>query len=110
MTTMQALAAADPWANTDHDPTSYAQPTIIAHAPMISVSHALAMAREDIHHANTIAGDDHGCRQYALSARDNAAQVLCDPNSNTDEMRDAGYYFAEAEAIIAASGADPDAA
>jgi hypothetical protein len=106
MTTMHVLAT-DPWASTDHDPTSYPQAAIV-HPAAMSISHALAMARDDIHHAIS-ADDEHDRLQYALFARDNAATVLTDPNSARSEMQYAGYYFAEAEAIIAQTGADPDA-
>ena len=47
--------------------------------------------------------------QFALSARDYAAEVLSDPTSTPAEMQYAGYYFADAEAIIAQL-ANPDAA
>jgi hypothetical protein len=106
MTTSHAPAT-DPWASTDHDPTSHPQ-TRIVHPAAMSTSHALAMARADIHNAVN-ADDDHQRRQYAISARDNAAEVLCDCNSTPAERQYAGYYFADAEAIIAQAGGDPDA-
>lgn len=106
MTTSHALAK-DPWANTDHDPTSY-PPANTIHPAALSTSHALAMARDDIHNAVN-ADDNHRRRQYALSARDNAGEVLSDPTCAAAERQYAGYYFADAEAIIAATGADPDA-
>ena len=99
--------ATDPWASTDHDPTSYPQAPIV-HPAAHSTRLSLALARADIHTAVN-ADDNHRRRQYALSARDYAAEVLCDPTSTAAEMQYAGYYFADAEAIIAQL-ADPDAA
>jgi hypothetical protein len=93
---------------------STAQPTNYAHTQtsrshILSATHSLAMARDDIHHA--IAADDHHrALQHALSARDNAAQVLTHPGATAAERQDAGYYFADAEVIIAHHGADPDTA
>ena len=49
MTTSHALTT-DPWASADHDPTSYPQAHIV-HPAAMSTSHALAMARADIHTA-----------------------------------------------------------
>lgn len=99
--------AADPWATKDHDPTSQPQAPIV-HPAAHSTRLSLALARADIHTAvNT--DDDHRRLQYALSARDYAAEVLCDSTSTPAEKQYAGYYFADAEAIIAQL-ADPDAA
>ena len=46
----------------------------------------------------------------ALSARDNAGEVLTNPTSTPAERHYAGYYFyfADTQAIIAENG-DPDA-
>ena len=104
--TTTALAT-DPWATNDHDPTSYPQPRIV-HPAAHSTRLSLALARADIH-SSVNADDDHRRLQYALSARDYAAEVLCDSTSTPAEMQYAGYYFADAEAIIAQL-ADPDAA
>ena len=106
MTTSHALAT-DPWASTDHDPTSQPQAPIV-HPAAHSTRLSLALARADIHTAVN-ADDDHHRLQYALSARDYAAEVLCDATSTPAEMQYAGYYFADAEAIIA-QHADPDTA
>jgi hypothetical protein len=76
---MTNALATDPWATTDHDPTSYPQAAIV-HPAAMSTSHALAMARADIHNAVN-ADEDHRRNQYALSARDNAAAVLTDPDA-----------------------------
>ena len=80
----------------------------IVHPAAHSTRLALALARADIHTAVN-ADDAHRRRQYALAARDYAAEVLCDRTSTPAEMQYAGYYFADAEAIIAQTGADPDA-
>lgn len=89
------------------DPTGHPDAAIV-HPAANSTRLALALARGDIHTAVN-ADDDHRRRQYALAARDYAAEVLCDPTSTPAEMQYAGYYFADAEAIIAQTGADPDA-
>jgi hypothetical protein len=106
MTTRTALAT-DPWASTDHDPTSHPQAPIV-HLAAHSTRHSLALARADIHTAVN-ADDEHHRLQYALSARDYAAEVLCDSTSTEAERQYAGYYFADAEAIIAQAGGNPDA-
>lgn len=62
--------AADPWAVTDHDPTS----NLNTAGP--STAAVLAYARADIHSAVAAADDPHRRHQYALSARDNAVTVL----------------------------------
>ena len=59
----------------------------------------LAMARQEIH--NAVGADDDRRRQYALSARDNAATVLLDPGSTRREREYAEYYLADAEGILA---------
>ena len=91
-----------------------AQPTNNPHTQTgrsvtLSSTHSLVMARDDIHHAIAAADDHHRAVQYALSARDNAAQVLTHPGATAAELHDAGHYFADAEVIIAHHGADPDA-
>ena len=106
MTTSHILTT-DPWSSTDFDPTSHSA-TQLAEPTSLTISHALAMARDDIHHALG-ADDDHHRLQYALSARDNAGQVLTDPNSAPAELQSASYYFTDAEAIVAQTGSDPDA-
>ncbi|WP_006246302.1 hypothetical protein [Mycolicibacterium tusciae] len=90
------------------DPTDHPGDAAIVHPAANSTRLSLAMARADIHTAVN-ADDGHRRRQYALAARDYAAEVLCDPTSTPAEMQYAGYYFADAEAIIAQTGADPDA-
>lgn len=77
-------------------------PTIV-HPVALSTSMALAMARADIHDAVS-ADTDHRRTQFAFSARDNAATALLEPASTDLERSYAGYYFAEADAIITQSG------
>lgn len=72
----------------------------VVHPAAISTNQALAMARADIHSAvNSDTG--HQRTQYALSARDSAAEVLLEPGSTPLERSYAAYYFEEADAIIA---------
>lgn len=87
--------AANPWAVTDHDPTS----NLNTAGP--STAAVLAYARADIHNAVAAADDAHRRRQYALSARDNAVTVLLAGDATPDERRHAEYYLADAEAFIA---------
>lgn len=89
--------ATNPWAATDHDPTS----NLNAAAP--STAAVLSYARADIHTAVSCADDPHRRRQYALSARDNAVTVLLAGDATADERRHAEYYLADAEAFIAAT-------
>lgn len=92
--------ATNPWAVTDHDPTSNlntAEPSTTA---------VLAYARADIHTAVDCAEDPHRRRQYALSARDNAVTVLLAADATPDERRHAEYYLADAEVFIANTAAD----
>jgi hypothetical protein len=105
---LKLALATDPWASTDHDPTIQPQAAIV-HPGTHSTRFSLALARADIHTAVN-AEDDHRRLQYALSARDYAAEVLCDSTSTRAEMQYAGYYFVDAEAIIAQTGGDPDTA
>lgn len=88
--------AANPWAVTDHDPTSNLN-------AVPSTTAVLAYARADIHSAVAAADDPHRRRQYALSARDNAVTVLLAGDATPDELRHAEYYLADAEAFIAAT-------
>ena len=97
--------ATNPWASTDHDPISITEtpsPTAPPSAPATPWPWP-----DDIHSAvNT--DDEHRRLQYALAARDNAAEVLTDPHATRAEIDYASYYFADAEALIAQL-ADPDA-
>lgn len=85
----------DPWASTDHDPTSNIQ--------YLSAASTLALARADIHHAVDAADDPHRRCQYALSARDYAAEVLLAPGASPAQRECAGFYLADAEAFIAST-------
>jgi hypothetical protein len=89
--------AANPWAVTDHDPTSN------LNTAGSSTAAVLAYARADIHSAVAAADDPHRRHQYALSARDNAVTVLLADDATSDELRHAEYYLADAEAFIAAA-------
>ena len=90
----------DPWASTDHDPISGPGP--LGHnAFIITTTHALALARADIHAA--VANDSHHRRQYALSARDYASMVMRAPDATRQQREHAGYYLADAEVFIANS-------
>ena len=85
----------DPWANNDHDPTSAATNTV--HRAWITTTHALALARADIH--NAVAAEGHTRRQYALSARDYAAMVMLADDATKSQREYAGYYLADAEIL-----------
>jgi hypothetical protein len=71
----------------------------IVHAAALSTSTALAAARNDLHTA-VQADDDHRRQQYALSARDNAAEVLLAPASTPLELDYARGYFDHADALV----------
>ena len=71
----------------------------IVHAAALSTSTALAAARSDLHTA-VQAGDDHRRLQYALSARDSAAEVLLKPTSTPLERNYARRYFDHADALV----------
>ena len=72
--------ATNPWAVTDHDPTS----NLAAAGP--STTAVLAYARGDIHTAVACADDPYRRRQYALSARDYAVTVLLALVVGADEV------------------------
>jgi hypothetical protein len=105
--TSSTTPAATPRTTTEHAEPGHAHASTV-HGAALSAGHALAMAREDIHHAIS-AADTHHCLRYAESAPTNAGHVLTDPRSAASERQYAGYYFADAEAIIAQHSADPDA-
>jgi hypothetical protein len=89
----------DPWAATDHDPSSHVQPA--GHSAVISTTAALALARADIHDA--LAADGPARRQWARSARAFAAMVLQAPDATAAQRELAGYYLIDAAAFIANS-------
>lgn len=94
---MTTAASTDPWAITDHDPSSIADRN---HTARPSTAATLAFARADIHDAAT-QDDPHRRRQHALAARDNAVTVLLADDATDLERRDAEYYLADAEIVIA---------
>lgn len=62
---------------------------------------ALAHARNDIH-AAVAAHDDHDRRrQYALSARDHATEVLHAADATRTDLEYAGYYLDDAHGMLA---------
>ena len=71
------------------------------HAAGLSAGVTLGCARADLHKAVRARDDEHRRRQYALSARDSAAEVLLDASSTRLECEYATYYFCDAEAMIA---------
>lgn len=71
----------------------------------VATSTALARARKDLQHAVTMGTDTHRRRQYALSARDEAATVLVAGDATAAELRYARHYFQAAQRF-----ADPAAA
>lgn len=61
----------------------------------------LAQALHNLHTATELATDAHRRRQYALAARDSAAEVLLDPQT-TDTLRHrARDCFRAASALLA---------
>jgi hypothetical protein len=87
----------DPWAITDHDPSSIAT---LKQSARPSTAATLAYARADIHDA-AAQDDPHRRRQHVLAARDNAVAVLLAADANDLERRDAEHYLVEAETVMA---------
>ncbi|GAB5009913.1 hypothetical protein JHV675_08790 [Mycobacterium avium subsp. hominissuis] len=86
----------DPWASTDHDPTSTGGPT--QHTANITTRRALMLAAADLHDA--LAQPDDGPRhQYAASAGDYARMVLHAPDATAGQREIAGYYLIDAEIL-----------
>ena len=90
----------DPWANTDHDPSSGTESHTNTGA-IHTTTQTLALARADIHTAVGAHDDPHRRRQYAQSALSYANTVLLAPDATDDERRHAGYYQQDALAMIA---------
>lgn len=67
-----------------------APPRALAHEP---VELALARARKDLQYAVLMGLDTHRRRQYALSARDEAATVLLAGIASADQLRYAPALF-----------------
>ena len=76
-----------------------ASPAVV-HAAALSASVTLGCARADLHEAVRAHDDEHRRQQYAISARDSAAEVLWDASSSRLECEYATYYFCDAEAMI----------
>ena len=83
----------DPWANTDHDPSSGTE----SH----TTTQTLALARADIHTAVGAHDDPHRRHQYARSALSYANTVLLAADASDEQRRYAGYYQHDALAMIA---------
>ena len=62
-----------------------------------STATALARARRDLQHAILMGVDAHRRRQYALSARDDAATVLLGPDASSRQLRYARVYLVAAQ-------------
>ena len=59
----------------------------------------LARARRDLQYAVLSAGDPYRCRQYALSALDEACSVLLAGDAAALQRRYAGLYFRAAQQL-----------
>lgn len=66
---------------------------------------ALARARKDLQNAVLMGRDSHRHRQYALSARDEAATVLLAADATGGQRRYARIYFTAAQLFLAAEEA-----
>ena len=62
-----------------------------------STTTALARARRDLQHAIVMGADAHRRRQYALSARDEAATVLLAADASSRQLRYARVYLGAAQ-------------
>ena len=65
-----------------------------------STATALARARRDLQHAIVMGVDAHRRRQYALSARDEAATVLLAADANSRQLRYARVYLVAAQRFL----------
>ncbi|GAB4989664.1 hypothetical protein MAHJHV58_46820 [Mycobacterium avium subsp. hominissuis] len=68
----------------------------------MTTSDTLAHARADIHASVAAHDDPHRRRQYALAARDHAAEVLLAADATPSELEHARHYFADAAGILTA--------
>ncbi|ART74298.1 hypothetical protein BTO20_37305 (plasmid) [Mycobacterium dioxanotrophicus] len=82
----------------NHSP--HAQDAVGAH---VATSTALAQARRDLQYAVIMGTDTHRRRQYALSARDEAATVLVAGDATAAQLRYARHYFRAAQQFAAAA-------
>ena len=65
-----------------------------------STATALTRARRDLQHAILMGVDTHRRRQYALSARDEAATVLLAPDASSRQLRYARVYLVAAQRFL----------
>ncbi|MCV7155709.1 hypothetical protein [Mycolicibacterium pyrenivorans] len=65
-----------------------------------SAATALARARRDLQHAILMGVDAHRRRQYALSARDEAATVLLAADVSSRQLRYARVYLEAAQRFL----------
>ncbi|MBY0290955.1 MAG: hypothetical protein K2X52_28025 [Mycobacteriaceae bacterium] len=72
----------------------------------VDTSTALAQARKDLQYAVVMGTDTHRRRQYALSARDEAATVLLAGDATAAQMRYARHYFRAAQRFADAAAAN----
>jgi hypothetical protein len=67
----------------------------------MTTTETLAQARSDIHAAVAAHDDPYRRGQYARSARDYAAEVLLAGDVTPWQREHAGYYLADANAMLA---------
>ena len=67
----------------------------------VLVGLALTRARKDLQYAVLMGHDTHRRRQYALSARDEAATALLAGSASADQLRYARLYFTAAQQFSA---------
>lgn len=72
----------------------------------VATSTALARARKDLQYAVIMGTDTHRRRQYALSARDEAATVLVAGDATAAQLRYARHYFQAAQRFADAAAAN----
>ena len=89
----------DPWASTDHDPTSHTQ--TVPEGEIFTTAQTLEFARQDIHAAVDAHDDPHRRRQYTHSALSYANTVLMATDATADQREHAGYYQDDATAMLA---------
>ncbi|MFB1298621.1 hypothetical protein ACAG24_024225 [Mycobacterium sp. pW049] len=68
----------------------------------------MARARRDLQHAILMGVDAHRRRQYALSARDEAATVLLAADASPEQLRYARLYLSAAQRLSDTEAAAPD--
>lgn len=72
----------------------------------VATSTALTQARKDLQYAVIMGTDTHRRRQYALSARDEAATVLVAGDATAAQLRYARHYFHAAQRFADAAAAN----